>query len=48
MRWHFRCKKDTVFKLIHIFRLGSIGMAGREIDRVTRRLIVDGVTDQGF
>ena len=48
MRWRFYCKKDTVFKLIHIFRLGCIGVAGRETDRVILQVIVDGVTDQGF
>lgn len=48
MRWRFYCKKDTVFKLIHVFRLGCIGVAGRETDRVILQVIVDGVTDQGF
>lgn len=48
MKWHFCHKKDTVFKLIHVFRLGCIGVAGRKIDRIILQVIVEGVTDQGF
>lgn len=48
MKWRFCGKKDTVFKLIHVFRLGCIGVAGRKTDRIILQVIVEGVTDQGF
>lgn len=41
----FPRKKDTVFKFIHVFRLGCVGMAGREVERVILQITVDGITD---
>ena len=48
MRQHFYFKKDTVFKLIHVFRLGCISVARREAEGVILQVIVHGIVDQGF
>lgn len=44
----FYCSKDTVFKFIHVFRLGRISVAGRKVEGVIVQVIMDGVTDQSF
>lgn len=44
----FYCKKDTIFKFIHVFRLGCIIIAGRKVEGVILQVIVDSITDQSF
>lgn len=48
IRQGFYHKKDTVFKFIHVFRLGGISVAVRKVEGVILRVIMDGITDQSF
>lgn len=48
IKQHFYCNKDTVFKLIYVFRLGGISVAGRKIEGVILQVVTDGVLDQSF
>lgn len=48
IKQHFYCNKDTVFKLIHVFRLGGISVAGRKVEGIILQVVMDGVIDQSF
>lgn len=48
IKQYFDCSKDTVFKFIHVFRLGGVSVAGRKAEGVIVQVITDGVTDQSF
>lgn len=45
---HLSNCKDTVFKSVHVFRLGRISIAGRKVERVILQVILHGIADQSF